>query len=99
MQGSLPRYTLYWSERDSGADVLLCATQPEQYRLDLPLRFTGQPQAGDAVLTVDGAEARASFPLDFMPAEVIPDPDQTVLAQVQVQPIAALPEVCPAATK
>jgi hypothetical protein len=33
------------------------------------------------------------------PAEVIPDPDQTVLAQVQVQPIAALPDSCPAATK
>jgi len=99
MQGGLPRYTLYWSGRDSGADVLLCATQPEQYRLDLPLRFTNQSQAGDAVLAVDGAQARASFPLDFMPAEVTPDPDQTVLAQVQVQPIAELPEACPAAVK
>jgi hypothetical protein len=99
MQGDLPRYTLYWSGRDLGADVLLCAAQPEQYRLDLPLRFRSQSHAGDAVLTVDGAEARASFPLDFMPAEVIPDPDQTVLAQVQVQPIAALPDRCSAAMK
>jgi aminopeptidase N len=98
MQGDLPRYTLYWSGHDSGADVLLCAAQPEQYRLDLPLRFTSQTQTGDAALTVEGAQVRASFPLGFMPAEVIPDPDQTVLAQIQVQPIAALPESC-AATK
>jgi hypothetical protein len=40
--------------------------------------------------------ARAGFPLDFVPANLTVDPDQAVLAQIQVQPIAQLPGECPA---
>jgi phosphoglycerate dehydrogenase-like enzyme len=49
----------------------------------------------NALLAVGEDGARASFALDFVPGEVLPDPTQDVLAQVIVQPIAALPEACP----
>lgn len=93
--GGIPRYTLYWTETAAGADVLLCATQPGDYRLALPLRFAGHAQTGDVLLAVDGTTARDSYPLPFAPASLTADPDQTVLAQVQVQPIAVLPNACP----
>lgn len=91
LQGGLPRYTLYWS----GADLLLCADTPHTYRLDLPLRFAGEGQQTDAVLSVETTQALASFTLDFAPATLFVDPDQAILAQVQLQPIAELPETCP----
>jgi hypothetical protein len=47
------------------------------------------------VLDVTGAETRMTFPLSYFPSDLVVDPDQAVLAQVQVQPIAELPEVCP----
>ncbi len=97
LQGGLPRYTLYWTERGSGADVLLCPTAPGDYRLSLTLRFTADNSTQDAVLNVKEGFARAGFPLDFAPANLTVDPDQAVLAQVQVQPIAELPGECPAA--
>ncbi len=93
--GGIPRFTLYWTETAAGADVLLCATQPGDYRLTLPLRFAQDTQTADAGLPVDGSQARGSFALSFAPATLTPDPDQAVLAQVQVQPIAALPNACP----
>jgi aminopeptidase N len=96
LQGDLPRYTLYWTERGSGADVLLCPTGPGFYRLSLTLRFAANPQAQDVALNIKEGFARAGFALDFAPAEVTVDPNQAVLAQVQVQPIAELPEACPA---
>jgi hypothetical protein len=93
LRGGLPRYTLYWS----GGDVLLCAHQPDLYQIDLPVRFIATEFTHhDMVLTVRKAETRASVPLSFFPGEVVADPDQTVLAQVQVQPIETLPEGCPA---
>jgi hypothetical protein len=95
LQGGLPRYTLYWTERGSGADVLLCPTAPGDYRLSLTLRFTANGATQDAVLNLKEGFARAGFPLDFTPANVIVDPDQAVLAQIQVQPIAELPGECP----
>jgi len=99
MQGGIPRYTLYWTTNAAGVDVLLCADQPFPYRLDLPLRFkVTDLTKSDVVLTVGGPETRASFPLSYLPGEVSADPDQAVLAQVQVQPIAELPAVCPAAS-
>jgi len=94
--GGLPRYTLYWSETAAGADVLLCARGAGRYRLDLPLAFRRDTRAEVETLAVEGAEVRASFALDFAPAALAADPDQSVLAQVEVQPIAALPEACPA---
>jgi hypothetical protein len=96
LQDGLPRYTFYWTERESGADVLLCPTGPGTYHLSLTLRFTANSHTQDAMLNVKGGFVRAGFPLDFAPADVIADPDQAVLAQVQVQPIAELPEACPA---
>jgi hypothetical protein len=95
--GGLPRYTLYWSETDAGADVLLCARGADSFRLDLPLAFQRGVRSEVVALQVDGNELRASFTLDFAPATLTPDPGQSVLAQVEVQPIAALPESCPAA--
>jgi hypothetical protein len=94
LQGGLPRYTLYWAERDSGADVLLCPTGPGDYRLSLTVRFSANGQTQDAVLNVKEGFARAGFALDFAPANVIVDPDQVVLAQVLVQPITELPAGC-----
>jgi hypothetical protein len=96
LQGGIPRYTLYWTERGSGADVLLCPTAPGDYRLSLTLRFTANGSTQDAVLNVKEGAAHAGFPLDFVPTNLTVDPDQAVLAQVQVQPIAELPAVCPA---
>ena len=75
--------------------MLLCATQPGDYHLALPLRFAQDTQAGDVLLAVDGTTARESYTLPFAPASLTADPDQTVLAQVQVQPIAVLPNACP----
>ena len=95
LQGGMPRYTLYWTETAAGADVLLCPTRPGTYTLDLPLRFATETQQWDAVLTVPGASARGTFALPFIPTRLIPDPDQNVLAGVQVQPIAGLPILCP----
>jgi len=94
LQGGMPRYTLYWSATTSGADVLLCGITP--YRLDLPLRFVsaaGQPSTVN--LEIRDTPASASVPLDFAPADLSVDPAQAILAQVQVQPIAALPAACP----
>jgi aminopeptidase N len=99
MQGGIPRYTLYWTTSTAGVDVLLCADQSAPYRLDLPLRFkVTDLTSSDVSLEVSGSETRASFPLSYLPGEVSADPDQAVLAQVQVQPIAELPAVCPAAS-
>ncbi len=95
LQGGIPRYTLYWTESDTGADVLLCPTRPGTYTLDLPLRFAADTQQWDALLPVPGASARGTFDLPFIPTRLIPDPDQNVLAGVQVQPITALPVLCP----
>jgi hypothetical protein len=94
--GGLPRYTLYWTETASGADALLCPTASGVYRLSLPLRFTGSAGEFDTTLAVEGPFAQASFTLDFAPSSLIADPDQSLLAQVQTQPIAALPGECPA---
>ncbi len=93
MQGGIPRYTLYWTTATAGVnvDVLLCADQPAPYRLDLPLRFNDS----DVLLTVDGAETRAAFSTSTPPTTLSADPDQAVLAQVLVQPIAELPAACP----
>lgn len=97
MQGGIPRSTLYWTTGAAGVDVLLCADQPAPYRLDLPLRFKATDLTfSDITLAVSGSETRASFPLSYVPGEVSADPDQAVLAQVQVQPIAELPAACPA---
>ncbi|NLX11541.1 MAG: hypothetical protein GXY36_17995 [Chloroflexi bacterium] len=95
LQGGLPRYTLYWTAVETGADVLLCAEGNGSYRLDLPLRFSAGDQQGDVTLKVTGPQAHASFALDFTPGDVTTDPLQDVLAQVSKQPIAALPAVCP----
>jgi hypothetical protein len=96
LQGGIPRFTLYWTERGSGADVLLCPTAPGDYLLSLTLRFTANGSIQDAALNVKEGFARAGFPLDFVPANLTVDPDQAVLAQIQVQPIAQLPGECPA---
>ena len=96
LQGGIPRYTLYWTERGSGADVLLCPTASGDYHLALTLRFTANGSTQDAVLNVKEGVAHAGFPLDFVPTNLTVDPDQAVLAQVQVQPIAELPAACPA---
>ena len=96
LQGGLPRYTLYWTERDSGVDVLLCPTAPGDYDLSMTLRFSANSQTQDAVLNVKEGFARGGFALDFTPASVTADPDQAVLAQVQIQPIAELPAECEA---
>jgi aminopeptidase N len=96
LQGGIPRYTLYWTERGSGADVLLCPTAAGDYRLSLTLRFTANGSTQNTVLNVKESSARAGFPLDFAPTSLTVDPNQAVLAQVQVQPIAELPAACPA---
>ncbi|MEW6579571.1 MAG: M1 family metallopeptidase, partial [Chloroflexota bacterium] len=95
LQSGIPRYTLYWSEGDSGIEVLLCPDGSGAYRLTLPLRLRQGVHEENALLAVGEDGARASFALDFVPGEVLPDPTQDVLAQVIVQPIAALPEACP----
>jgi aminopeptidase N len=95
--GGMPRYTLFWTETQGGAAVLLCPADPaSNYRLDLPLRFVAGDQEQPVTLEVRGPEARGAFDIYFAPADVVVDPDQNVLAQVQTQAIAALPEVCPA---
>jgi aminopeptidase N len=95
LQGGIPRYTLYWTEGGSGADVLLCPSASGDYRLSLTLRFTANGSTQDAVLNVKEGVTRAGLPLDLIPANLTVDPDQAVLAQVQVQPIAELPDACP----
>lgn len=95
LQPDIPRYTLYWTAADTGADVLVCAESPNPYRLEMPLRFHQGDQTSDAVMTVETPETRAAFPLGFVPADLESDPAQDLLAQVKVQPIAALPEACP----
>jgi len=95
LQAGIPRYTLYWSEADSGVEVRLCPDGAGAYRLALPLRLRQGAREEDVLLAVSESGARASFSLGFIPAEVLPDPAQDVLAQVIVQPIAALPEACP----
>jgi hypothetical protein len=92
--GGLPRYALYWTETAAGADILLCPTGPGAYRLNLPLHFAGSGEE-DVTLLVEGEPVRASFDLSFAPSQVSADPDQMILAQVQTQAIAALPEGCP----
>lgn len=95
LQAGIPRYTLYWSEEDSGVEVRLCPDGPGAYRLALPLRLRQGAREEDVLLSVSEGGARASFALGFIPGEILPDPAQDVLAQVIVQPIAALPEACP----
>lgn len=95
LQAGIPRYTLYWSEQESGIEVRLCPDGPGAYRLALPLRLRQGAREEDVLLTVSESGARASFALGFIPGEILPDPAQNVLAQVIVQPIAALPTACP----
>ncbi len=95
LQGGIPRYTLYWSATDSGADVLLCPQSPNFYMLDLPLVFSSSANQDTVTMEVRDVLARASFPLAFRPDTLTVDPDQAVLAQIQLQPIAALPTSCP----
>ena len=66
--------------------------------LALPLRLRQGTHEEDVLLAVNEDGARASFALDFTPSDILPDPAQDVLAQVIVQPIAALPETCPPST-
>lgn len=96
MQGDLPRYTLFWAEAPGGTDVLLCAQNAAVFRLDLRLRFSADVRQADRILNTADAPGPLHFALDFSPTAAIVDPDQDVLAQVQVQPIAALPDECPA---
>lgn len=96
LQGGIPRYTFYWSGQDAAIDVRLCPLDGGAYRLALPLRVQVGADAVDVALRVEESEAAARFELPGPATDVIADPDQAVLAQVQVQPIAALPEVCPA---
>ncbi len=98
LQAGMPRYTLYWSEGDSGVEVLLCPAASGAYQLALPLRLRQGTHEEDVLLAVNEDGARASFALDFTPSDILPDPAQDVLAQVIVQPIAALPETCPPPT-
>ena len=95
LQAGIPRYTLYWSEKESGVEVRLCPDGPGAYRLALPLRLRQGAREEDVLLSVSENGARVSFTLGFIPGEILPDPAQDVLAQVIVQPIAALPEACP----
>jgi hypothetical protein len=99
MQGGIPKYTLYWSETESGADVLLCSAAPGIYRLDLPLRFVAIGEQADVILSVEQANANGMYDLGFAPTAVTVDTDQNILAQVQVQPIAELPTACESLAK
>lgn len=96
LRGGIPNLTLYWSATDAGADVLLCANAATEYRFVLPLRFGDGTRSADAALDVSPGDQRASLPLAFAPTTLAVDPDQRVLAQVQVQHIAALPDACAA---
>ncbi|WP_162909930.1 M1 family metallopeptidase [Aggregatilinea lenta] len=96
LRGGIPNLTLYWSATDAGADVLLCANAATDYRFALPLRFGDGTRSMDAALDVAPGEQRVSLPFDFAPMTLAVDPDQLVLAQVQVQQIAALPDACAA---
>ncbi len=96
LRGGIPNLTLYWSATDAGADVLLCANAATDYRFALPLRFGDGTHSADAALDVTPGDQRVSLPLDFAPTTLAVDPDQLVLAQVQVQQIATLPGVCAA---
>lgn len=95
LQGGVPRYTLYWTATDAGADTLLCPDGPGVYRLALTVRFAEDVREFDVTLSTAPEAARASHTLPFAPKTAQPDPAQHVLAQVQVQPIVSLPEECP----
>lgn len=91
----IPNLRLYWTETDSGVDMRLCPAESEYYQLRVPVRMMGETNWRDEVLTLDDVSGvTASFTLDFVPREVIADPAQNLLAQIQVQPIAVLPEGC-----
>lgn len=94
LQGGIPRYTLYWTETGSGADVLLCPTGTGNYAFNLPLRFTNGDQRADLPLDTAAHGTPAAYDLAFAPTGLQADPDQNVLAQVEVRPIAALPDSC-----
>lgn len=97
LQGGIPQMVLYWSATDVGADVLLCRSGPGQYHFNLPLHFSDADQGVTVSLAIGPDLPRTSLSLGFVPERLTVDPDQTVLAQVQVQNIAALPDACPAA--
>lgn len=95
LQGGVPRYTLYWTSTDAGADTLLCPDGLGAYQFALTVRFAEDVREFDVTLSTAPDAARASHTLPFAPKTAQPDPAQHVLAQVQVQPIASLPEECP----
>ncbi|MBN1680458.1 MAG: hypothetical protein JW966_09195 [Anaerolineae bacterium] len=97
MQGDMPRYKLFWSISGSDGvdvDILLCPTTSSSYRLDLPLVFSNDDHSTAVTLSVDHTTTHAALTLDFVPITLVVDPEQTILAQVQMQPIAELPAEC-----
>jgi aminopeptidase N len=90
----VPRLTLYWRQVDEDVEVRVCQAQAEPFSLPLILALENDAQGRAVVVEVQGKETFARFAMPFAVSDLIPDPEQHVLAQVKVEARHRLPG-CP----
>jgi aminopeptidase N len=90
----MPQLDLYWRQEGESVDVLVCQRQEQTFTLALDLELVRSAQEQQAVVELEQRATFASFSVPFGVNRVIPDPEQRVLAQVNVEMRSELPD-CP----
>ncbi|MCI0709870.1 MAG: hypothetical protein L0154_06875 [Chloroflexi bacterium] len=82
----LPRHTLVWTRTADGIEIQACNPVKTEYILTVPVMVVDE--TGSQQITIDVAlhdPEPQSFPIDFEPDSLIPDPNQRVLEALDVE--------------
>lgn len=90
----IPAWTLYWRQTERAIEVRVCQSQEQLFNLPLTLALQGAGQDQTVQLLVDERAESGRFPVAFAVSDLLPDPDQHILADVKTENQPDLP-ACP----